>query len=520
MTQLSEALALVGISADSSNEERKIAFESKRDKLEAQTVQSPTPALKEKFRAKLRELEQANQLIEQELTSDELPVVASADLDSNQNQGVTDFQSNTSDFATEHHWKLQVMEELDERFGKTLNSSQLQGYLASCAPQQSLDNLIPLALDKIKKYGKEPLDNEYYKQAKWLQNMLFTLFFVGRKDHPAFRELLHQEAISGIEALALLCAEKKHFVTPSEEEALHQKRQKIRRAFPKFVAISAVIVLGVIAQPYVSAYIENRAEVIEIVDDALVDISYARFDEAQSKILRASSRNILFTSSKINETKKLLTELEKKQRRSKVKNLILSAKKSISSMQFSRANNYLNKAREIGLLKNEVQQTHQLLQTNAESASGRYKFIKQGLVIEDTKTKLHWMRCSLGQVYSNNNCSGQTTRMKWSEARYTGENTTYAGYSDWRLPTKKELSTLIFCSSGEPALYEARCKGNYQKPTIYNYAFPRTSTDIYWTDITSVTDDGFALGVSFTFGYGGSYRKNLRNPARLVRSKE
>ena len=308
MTQLPQALTLLGVSTDSSNEERKIAFESKRDKLEAQTVQSPTPALKEKFRTKLKELEQAYQLIEQELASDELPVAAPVNINSNQTQG--SFQQNlgqqsnnqqNSDFAAEHHWKLQIMEELDERFGKTLNSSQLQGYLASCAPQQNLDTLIPLALDKIKKYGKEPLDNEYYKQAKWLQNTLFTLFVANRKDHPAFRELLHQEAISGIEALALLCAEKKHFVTPTQQETLQLKRQKIKRAFPKVVVLSVFVISGVIAQPYVSQYIDGRNSVEQLIAEAskLIQLNY--FNDAKIKLNKAKEIGILLDEVKEQE---------------------------------------------------------------------------------------------------------------------------------------------------------------------------------------------------------------------------
>ena len=524
--QLQQALTLLEIATEASTNERKQAFESKRDKLEGQIAQSPTPALKEKFRAKLKELEQAYALIEKELASDELPVAAPVNVSNNQTQG--SFQQNpgqhgnnqqNSDFAAEHHWKLQIMEELDERFGKTLNSSQLQGYLASCAPQQNLDTLIPLALDKIKKYGKEPLDSEYYKQAKWLQNTLFTLFVANRKDHPAFRELLHQETITGIEAIALLCAEKKHFVTPTQQEALQLRRQKIKRVFPKFVALSVLVISVVIAQPYVSEYIDDRNNVLEIVDGALDNIQRKNFYEAQKELNRASNRGVAFTNSKIKEVQQLLSESKKKQSLIKVKRLILFAKQSISALKYSDANDYLNQARGIGLLKEEIIQTSKLLRTNSITANGRYKLLNQGQVIEDTKTGLQWMRCSLGQTFSDETCTGKPTEFEWHKAINEAKNVTYINYSDWRLPTKEELFTLVFCSSGQPKHWEARCRGSYLKPTVYKHTFPNTSVDIYWTSLSSKSDD-FAWGVSFQFSTSGAYQKGSSQPVRLVRTKK
>ncbi|NEX15358.1 MAG: hypothetical protein C1943_01660 [Halochromatium sp.] len=59
-----------------------------------------------------------------------------------------------------------------------------------------------------------------------------------------------------------------------------------------------------------------------------------------------------------------------------------------------------------------------------------------GTVI-DAATGLMWAKCSAGQ--SGANCSGRAYRMTWHGAFDHAEHATLAGYSDWRLPNRKEL---------------------------------------------------------------------------------
>lgn len=280
--QLPQALTLLEVSAQASASERKQAFEVKRDKLEGQVAQSPTPALKEKFREKLDELKQAYNLVELELSSDELPIVG-VEL---QNEPVRASQAGSASFEDEHRWKLKIMDELDERFGKTLNSSQLQGYLTSCAPQQNLDYLIPLAQEKQLRYGKEPLDNEYYRLPKFIQAPLFALTGASRKDNAVYRELMHQDSLDGIDALAILCAEKNHFVTPSQQERLSQRRRSVLRLFPLVIVLS----IASISTWQYFEFLDKKEYIENTLSDAQIKAKAGDFTTARAYINRASSK--------------------------------------------------------------------------------------------------------------------------------------------------------------------------------------------------------------------------------------
>ena len=65
--------------------------------------------------------------------------------------------------------------------------------------------------------------------------------------------------------------------------------------------------------------------------------------------------------------------------------------------------------------------------------------------VTDTKTKLIWQKCSIGQ---NNDatCSGKATRLSWDwgRAKNSCKKLKLAG-KKWRLPEKEELKSLIYC---------------------------------------------------------------------------
>jgi len=102
----------------------------------------------------------------------------------------------------------------------------------------------------------------------------------------------------------------------------------------------------------------------------------------------------------------------------------------------------------------------------------RYIIHENGTVT-DTKTKLMWQRCSVGQ--SGENCElNEATRLNWSQALQSADSSVdsgdFAGYSDWRLPNINELSSIV----------EYAC----HTPAINTDVFPRTppnNTDFYWS---------------------------------------
>jgi hypothetical protein len=63
----------------------------------------------------------------------------------------------------------------------------------------------------------------------------------------------------------------------------------------------------------------------------------------------------------------------------------------------------------------------------------------------------------------------------------------YLGYHDWRLPSVKELQTIIDYSRSLPAVNPAY--------------FPNTASSIYWTSTTVIDDKDYAWAIWFNYGY-------------------
>jgi len=128
--------------------------------------------------------------------------------------------------------------------------------------------------------------------------------------------------------------------------------------------------------------------------------------------------------------------------------------------------------------------------------------------IIDNRTGLIWSKCSLGQTYDSatDECQGLAGVYPWKTALEAAAASNYAGYSDWRLPNRNELLSIVKHSEYSPSIDE-------------NY-FPGTLSDFYWT---STTDEGSNLSYAWTvFFYNGFSIHRLKTdgePARIVRNK-
>lgn len=114
-------------------------------------------------------------------------------------------------------------------------------------------------------------------------------------------------------------------------------------------------------------------------------------------------------------------------------------------------------------------------------------------VVVDNNTGLMWQQTIPTLTYS------------WAKAGSYCSDLTYAGYSDWRLPTPQEFLTIIDNSRYNPAI-----------DTTY---FPATSSDYFWSSSSS-TDVHYAdnaWGVDFSGGYVVGYGKTDYNFVRCVR---
>jgi hypothetical protein len=163
-------------------------------------------------------------------------------------------------------------------------------------------------------------------------------------------------------------------------------------------------------------------------------------------------------------------------------------------------------------------------QAPLNTRSGYQIMGSDGGIVKDTQTGLMWMRCSVGQTWDGSTCAGEIQVMNWNSAMNQKAN--YAGYSDWRLPTKKELESLVYCSDGQTkSLMEQEngfiCTNNEKSrvtnsPTINTTYFLSTTPALYWSSLPSPYGRS-AWAVNFSGG--GSYIQldYLDNHVRLVR---
>ncbi|WP_159098519.1 DUF1566 domain-containing protein [Thiorhodospira sibirica] len=126
-------------------------------------------------------------------------------------------------------------------------------------------------------------------------------------------------------------------------------------------------------------------------------------------------------------------------------------------------------------------------------------------VATHTKTGLMWMRCSLGQIWDNNTCIGDASTYTWVGALQTAQNTEFAGYTDWRLPNRRELMSIV----------ERSCI-----PSANITVFPNTASTAFWSSSPYARDGGYAWHVTFNAGYVNYESIDNNRSVRLVRTPD
>lgn len=120
-------------------------------------------------------------------------------------------------------------------------------------------------------------------------------------------------------------------------------------------------------------------------------------------------------------------------------------------------------------------------------------------------TGLMWMRCSLGQTWSGSACADSATLFAWADVPAVAVGSNFAGYSDWRLPNRNELGSIV----------ERRC----YSPSINPVVFPNTQyLNAFWSSSPSANDGSGVWATYFAFGANAPFSKLSGHHVRLVRS--
>ncbi|WP_440905509.1 DUF1566 domain-containing protein [Catenovulum sp. SX2] len=131
---------------------------------------------------------------------------------------------------------------------------------------------------------------------------------------------------------------------------------------------------------------------------------------------------------------------------------------------------------------------------------------ENGLVTE-AATGLMWQMCNYGETWqaSAARCDGVAKTVNWQQALQASEQTSVAGYDDWRLPNVKELMQIIERSCAEPATQDS--------------LFPSTKNEVYWTSspVFNTSIDNLVWTVHFKEGSNAQKDKSNFNFVRFVR---
>jgi hypothetical protein len=131
--------------------------------------------------------------------------------------------------------------------------------------------------------------------------------------------------------------------------------------------------------------------------------------------------------------------------------------------------------------------------------------------VTDNNTGLIWQKCSMGQ--DSMTCSGTALTYTWDQApAATGcgalNTANLAGHNDWRVPSKKELISIVDYSVPFPG------------PTIKVKYFPNTiagSASLYWTSTQLASAATSAWYTSFDYGSVYNVSKSTSYYVRCVR---
>lgn len=142
----------------------------------------------------------------------------------------------------------------------------------------------------------------------------------------------------------------------------------------------------------------------------------------------------------------------------------------------------------------------------ATGAGSDANFVVSGMTAIDLRNGREWMRCSLGQQFDNNRCTGEPLRLDHDQIAEAISIANRELGGIWRLPTRKELELLV-CDDCD-------------KVKINSRVFPDTIAEPYWTGQKNWISPKNIWSVNFMTGHSyGRFFPYQKLAVRLLKDR-
>ena len=133
-----------------------------------------------------------------------------------------------------------------------------------------------------------------------------------------------------------------------------------------------------------------------------------------------------------------------------------------------------------------------------------------GSKVFDQKTGLTWQRCRVGRIFTGDRLTGDCFLISGATNLFNHEDAlkfaqTAYPYGGWRLPSIKELSSIVSLTRSNLAIDTTVFPGN-------------VSDSSYWSASPYLVDPNNAWGITFSYGFVGLAPRSESRFVRLVSS--
>lgn len=135
-------------------------------------------------------------------------------------------------------------------------------------------------------------------------------------------------------------------------------------------------------------------------------------------------------------------------------------------------------------------------------------------------TRLMWMRCALGQQWNGETCTEEAGYYNWFEALHTVTDIHFADYTDWRVPSYKELISILELSCYSPSINSIIFPNT--PASNVSQGIPPSAPATFWTStpfyiIEATSNPMRVLSVNFSQSHSDLSKAEEQNRVRLVR---